>query len=358
MMESINTETTDQEGTCLNCDSVVQEDFLYCAKCSQRLRTSKISVGALMTDFVSSMFNFDSRFFQSFLKMLKPGELSRLYMIGKRKRYLNPARLFLFSMLFHFGVLAYITKGAEVEINTDILSSKISKSLTKATLLTRYDSLVAVIPIDTTAEMDSLRSHLFKDIIDAPVDSISFGRNTTVTGSDDLFQKKYHFDDVINMPEEEFLTHYKIEGFWKSTIAKQSLRLYRDPSAVYTFFIGNLIWGVVLSLLFLSFVMKSLYWSGKRFYVEHLILLMHIHSFIFILVGLALLLDILTNNAIGVWLWVTAGIAAIYFFISIYRYYGQGLFKTFIKFLVILFAYVFIISIFALFILMISLLVF
>lgn len=352
-------ETSNKEGTCLNCDSLVQEDFLYCAKCSQRLRTSKISVGSLMSELVASMFNFDSRFFQSSFKMLKPGDLTKLYIAGKRKRYLNPARLFLFAMLFHFGVLAYITKDVEMEIGTEDLTSEVKKNQTQKAMLLRYDSIVNEIEIDTTPLLDTLRNRLFYMVsYDTNIDSFSFDDDITISGGGNLLKRRYHYDDIFNMNEEDFLSHYKIKGFMQRIIARQGLRLYRNPSAMYSYFLGNLIWAVVLSLLFLSFVMKMIYWRGKRFYVEHFILLMHIHSFIFILVGLALIIDKLTNNSIGVWLWSSVVISAGYFFLSIYRYYGQGIVKSFFKYLFILFSYFFIITIFVMVILLISMLVF
>ncbi len=306
------------------------------------------------------MFNFDSRFFQSFYKILLPGQLTKLYISGKRKRYLNPARFFLFSMLFHFAVLAYITKDSlAIDIGSDIDSHELSKNLARSELLYQFDSLVNIIPIDTNANLDTLRNRLFYDVENSSTrDSFRFGDNENVSGTGNLLRQSYHLDDIINMQEKEFLDHYKIEGIWKRTVAQQGLRFYRNPQGVSAFFISNLIWAVALSLLFLSFVMKMLYIRSKRFYVEHFVLLMHIHCFVFILVGVALLIDVLTNNAIGEWLWGTAIISSIYFFASMYRYYQQGIIKTFFKFLFIMFAYSFIISIFALFMLLISMLIF
>lgn len=345
-------------GICLNCDAAVQEDFLYCARCSQRLRSSKITVGSLFKEFVSSMFNFDSRFFQSFLKLLIPGKLTIEYISGKRKRYFNPVRLFIFSMVFHFAVIAYISKDLQVQLGDINHSSDLAKNVAEYNLLQAYDSLINVIPIDTTQEMDSLRSHLFENVINGMGDSINIQENGIVQLSGTTNNRSYHIDDILNMDESKFLDHYKIEGFKQRLFTRQTLRMYRNPQALFGYFIGNLLWAVVLSILFLTLVMKLLYIRKKRFFVEHLILLMHIHSFIFIMVGLALIIDRLLNNAIGPWLWTTSGIAAIYFFWSMYKYYGQGFFKTFMKYLFVLLSYLFIITIFVGLILMISLLVF
>lgn len=311
-----------------------------------------------MSEFVSSMFNFDSRFFQSFAKLLIPGKLTKEYIAGKRKRYLNPARFFLFSMLFHFAVLAYVSK--DVDVTLGDLDTDITKLAARAEMVSTYDSLVNHLQIDSTQALDSLRSKLFGDVIDGVNDSIGFSDNSMIKieGVGESSSRKFHTKDILNMKEAEFLDHYKIKGFTNRIFTRQLLRMSRDPQALFSYYIGNLLWAVVLSILFLSFILKLLYIRSKRFFVEHLILLMHIHSFVFVLVGIALLTDILTNNAIGLWLWATAGITFIYFFFSFYRYYEQGLFKTFMKYMFFLLCYSVIIGIFATVILLISLLVF
>ena len=147
-------------------------------------------------------------------------------------------------------------------------------------------------------------------------------------------------------------------GFQDRLITRQMLRAYRNPKGVFSFFIGNLLWAVILSIVFLSFIMKLLYIRGKRFFVEHMILLMHIHSFIFIFLGFVILIIKYWENGGDSLIWISFSIAAIYFLISMFRYYGQGIIKTFIKFFFIGLSYLFIITIFASIILLISMFLF
>lgn len=361
-MSDLDNISTHQDNTedksCLNCNATVQEDFLYCAKCSQRLRTSKISVGSLLSEFVSSMFNFDSRFFQSFFKLWQPGRLTKEYISGRRKRYLNPARFFLFCMIFHFAVLGYMTKDANEDLNG--IDNMLPELAAEADLLHKYDSLVTVLPIDTIG-LDTLRTSLFSDMSKRVGDSIPINNAGFINldGIPGHISKKYHIDDIADMEESEFLDHYAIEGFNKRIFTKQMLRMSRNPQGVYTFFLGNLLWAAVLSIVFLSFVLKLLYVRSKRFFVEHLILLMHVHSFIFIIVGIGMLADkYISKDSDPLWTSFMALAGLLYFFVSMYFYYEQGIFKTIIKYLFILFSYLFIIIIFVVFILFISLLIF
>jgi len=352
------TSEKDFTNQCLNCEAVVQEDYKFCAKCSQRLRNSKISVWSLLSEFVSGIFNLDSRLFQSFSKLFRPGTLTTEYIAGKRKRYLNPARFFLFSMVFGLGVLAFVLNdipGIEEDFLFNGHSDQLNQNIAEIALIKRYDSLITRHPIDTLT-IDSFKSELFQTKVRRRRDSIrlpSFQRNGTA-----VVNQKFHIDDILNMEEEAFLDHYNIETWKTRFLVKRALRSYLNPSGAFTFFIGNLIWAVILSQIFLSFVMKLLYIRKKRFFVEHLILLMHIHCFILIMGGIVLLIDRLLGHVLGVWLWGLLGISALYFFISMYRYYGEGFVVTFFKFLFLMFAYLFIGAIFTVITLLISMLVF
>lgn len=332
------TSEKDFTNRCLNCGATVQEDYLYCAKCSQRLRTSKISVWSLLSEFVAGMFNLDSRLYQSLAKLMQPGFLTKAYIQGKRKRYLNPARFFLFSMLFHFAVLAYVIKGNQPDIMFGGDSTaELNQDMAEIALVKRYDSLAIMHPIDTIT-IDSLRKQLFQPTTSGRHDSIPLPG--TVGDFNSFDNHEYHINDILNMGEEEFLDHYGVETFSDRFLVKQELRLYRNPQGMFSFFLGNLIWAVALSFVFLSFIMKLLYIRKKRFYVEHLILMMHIHCFIFILLGISWLVDRWFGPTNGLWILAIVGISLLYFFLSIKKYYDQGFIKTLIKFIIILLAYI------------------
>jgi hypothetical protein len=86
-----------------------------------------------------------------------------------------------------------------------------------------------------------------------------------------------------------------------------------------------------------ALVLKILYIRQGRFYVEHLVYALHIHTFLYVSVivtSLAVMGANRTVPALGGWITGLMTIAiVVQIFLSIRRVYGQGWFMTLIKFL-------------------------
>jgi hypothetical protein len=97
---------------------------------------------------------------------------------------------------------------------------------------------------------------------------------------------------------------------------------------------------VFLPLLALS--MKPLYWRPKRYYVEHLLFLVHNHAFVFLVLSLMALLDLIP--VVGQHLGVVKFAAWVYMIWYLFRgmrnYYGQGRALTLAKYLTIGLSYI------------------
>lgn len=86
-----------QDTTCQNCG--YQVDKRYCSNCGQENVELHRSLQQLFSEFIEYTFYIDSSFWETFRNLLlNPGKLTRDYLTGKRKRYINPIKLyFLFS---------------------------------------------------------------------------------------------------------------------------------------------------------------------------------------------------------------------------------------------------------------------
>ena len=299
-------------------------------------------------------FNLDSRFFQTLGKFFFPGKLTEEYISGKRKKYINPARIFLFSLLFHFAALAFLVKGQNIKLGD---AQNLKDTLHDSHQRAKFDELIKEIEIDSTQKIDSLRKRLFTAADKLDSDSIRLSQIGTITGFD-YEDVPFALDDVVNMNENEFVEHYKIEGFKNKLITRQSIRIFRNPNEIMRFYIGNLIWAVALTVIFVSLFMKLLYIRRKKFFVEHLILLLHIHSFIFLITGVAIFIFLLDKNIGKFALLICSIVALLYFFLAMKKTYKQGIFKTFAKFCIIGMLYMFTISFFALIIFVFSMFIF
>ena len=85
--------------TCLNCGQQLKQEQLYCDNCGQKVHYSKLTVLSLIGEFIGGIFNLENGFYQSLIHLPFPGYLSRKFMEGKRKRFLNPIRFFLVALI-------------------------------------------------------------------------------------------------------------------------------------------------------------------------------------------------------------------------------------------------------------------
>jgi len=92
---------------------------------------------------------------------------------------------------------------------------------------------------------------------------------------------------------------------------------------------------IFLFLPLLALVMKALYWRQKRYYVEHLLFLIHNHAFVFLAATLMILIGRApyTDPVMG-WLWAAASMyMAWYLFRAMRKVYSQGRGITLAKYL-------------------------
>src|SRR4030095_10871822 len=86
---------------CLNCGTAVMGR--YCHVCGQENIEPKESFWHLVTHFFNDVTHFDGKFFITLKDLLlKPGFLTKEYMIGKRASYLNPVRMYVFTSAIFF----------------------------------------------------------------------------------------------------------------------------------------------------------------------------------------------------------------------------------------------------------------
>jgi len=91
----------------------------------------------------------------------------------------------------------------------------------------------------------------------------------------------------------------------------------------------------------LALIMKLLYWRPKRYYVEHLLFLVHNHAFVFLAFSIVALLT--SIPVVGPHLGLLDGLIWLYMIWYIFRamrvYYGQSRLLTTVKYLAIGFSY-------------------
>jgi hypothetical protein len=98
-----------KEKDCLNCGTQVIGSF--CHKCGQENIYPKESAWQLVSHFFRDITHFDGKFFTTLkFLILKPGFLSKEYIIGRRASYVNPVRMYLFTSALFFLIFFSIYK--------------------------------------------------------------------------------------------------------------------------------------------------------------------------------------------------------------------------------------------------------
>jgi hypothetical protein len=79
---------------CRNCGASVTGD--YCAACGQETRVRLPTARVFLREATGRYVALDGRLWRTLAALLvRPGFLHREYMVGRRRRYIRPARLFL-----------------------------------------------------------------------------------------------------------------------------------------------------------------------------------------------------------------------------------------------------------------------
>ena len=326
----------DSMNECLNCNNDLHDDHLFCPDCGQKIHNSKLSIWTLIAEFFAGIFNLENGLYTSLKWLPVPGYLSRKFMEGKRKRYLNPIRFFLVALIIHIAVLTDIIPLDAVSRGNIKSMEKLGQTQLHDEFIIMKDSLAERFSI---SEIDSLESVIFRNV---PIGRDSFTLNGPNTGggafiNSSLTEKTYRVKkaDLYELTMDEFMDNYNLNTYWEKAIATQILRAVRDTSGALRFAIGNLIWIIFSVILLEGLFMKLLYIRRKRYYVEHLVVLFNVHTFAFLVASLMFWIGHrfigYENNLDDIAILINA----VFFFLSIKYYYRQGWIKSFIKFLMI-----------------------
>ncbi len=105
------------EGACLNCGTELIGD--HCHSCGQQAHLHR-TLSAFMHDLLHGALHFDGKTWRTLPLLIgKPGELTRRYIDGQRKRFVSPMALFLFCIFLMFAVFQIAGISAPVDIPGD-----------------------------------------------------------------------------------------------------------------------------------------------------------------------------------------------------------------------------------------------
>ena len=390
------------KNTCGNCHSALG-NAEYCSHCGQKNTDGRITVREFFSVAINTVFNLESKFFQTIRDIVKPGKLTIEWFKGRHKPYFHPIRLFIVTALLLIAVLSLFitednsfqsddTETAQRAIyrkefikeidNFEALFLKDEKEKTIIDSLARTmregrinngrNFLIKYGLIDSLTNLEDksieeiisyYESELGPIITDSLVNVIKTRRASTQDSVElsnlvgDGARHKIANEDFVDLSPTEIADKYKIEGFFRRLHFKQRIRLDQSGKNLGPFVLGNSLWVALLMMPFLALILKLLYFRHDYYYVEHLIFSFHAHSFAFILFSIVCLFlkKIYFHPAI-----VFVGLFSlfIYVYLSLRAVYQQGKWKTLFKLLFANVVYVVMFGAFALMGFLVSIFIF
>ena len=220
---------------CANCGAPVPQK--YCGVCGQRLEAPLHSVWQFMQLAAEDVTHADSRLWRTLGALLfKPGHLTAEFLAGHRARYLPPVRLYLvLSLAFFLLASAVQTRFTVLRFDDDAPRSG--------------DKAVAARGDETPAQRAERLCGTGTARYDGP------GARLMVPWVPAACRK------IVADNGRELQTQF----------------LHNIPRAMFVF------------LPLLAGLMMLMYWRPRHYYVEHLLLLVHNHAFVFLVAGILLL---------------------------------------------------------------------
>lgn len=319
---------------CMNCNAVLLGNF--CVVCGQPNHNYAAPLWADIQDFFGNHFGFDTKFFRSVLPLLfRPGFLSREYSAGRRVRYINPLRLYLFSSILFFLVAWSAAPKNFFHFNDQ--ASKPARISQPAKAL-------------TSAEQREIRDNPYlsaqqkQALLNAATDREAQAGNTSAAAQPHAGPTS---NSTNSEPNISFTSTDNRDNNIKGTVLGRHFSMPKSEfeTRMIQAMESNLPKLMFVFLPLVALLLKIFYLRSGRYYMEHLIFALHNHAFIFVTLLVMVLANLLGREVA----WVTAPAhyfnvilgwyIVIYVFLAMLFYYRQSFLKTLMKYLLIGFIY-------------------
>lgn len=317
---------------CLNCDAVVPDKF--CSNCGQENIELKEDFLHVAVHSIGHYFHFESRFFSSIVPLFtKPGLLTQEYFAGKRASHLNPISMYIFiSILFFFLFTA----------NSNINKRGIIKDNTPEEKAVTQAEIEEVKAIVGDAVSEEAGDYTYTTLQQAALGSVSTENSEGVVVYTNPAVAEAGKETVA--PEERAL---EADAAANPTLSVKFRQVMNDDLSSELFV--NKLWSHLPKMMFIllplfALILMLVYRNSNKFYVEHLIYSIHVHSFIFLFCSALMLISWLAPSLSD---WISLfGLAVIVWYIyrSMRNIYKSSRWRTIYKFFLLSFVYNFLLA--------------
>ena len=320
---------------CANCHADLAGE--YCASCGQRHEPHIHTVAHFASEAFESISHADSRLWRTLWYLFsRPGFLTKEFFAGRRASYLPPFRLYLvLSVIFFVVVGLGGGEGPSVEIEKprtaeDVAAmNELADQFAKQQLAPMTDEARERIASQLRAIAAEQAARLGQEQAKDP----AAGPKTDAQADDDI---DLMTGEGVNSGIEDFCDGFRASTRsgtnTESTAKQQSVlrwcRKYGEEgfSAVGETLAHNIPKAMFVFLPLLALCMKLIYWRPKRYYVEHLLFMVHNHAFVFLVTAAVMLVGLIPYVGDYAWplYWAAFLYIAWYIYKAMRNVYHQG----------------------------------
>lgn len=324
-----------KEKDCLNCGTIVQGR--YCHVCGQENIVTRQNFWGLARHFIYDVFHFDGKFFDTVKYFFsRPGFIAREYTAGKRQKYLDPVRMYLFTSAVFFLVFFSIEglkninvpdKASTHPAERRAMAVKLQEKLKRKPGDSLLKARIALL-LDTTKQVN--------------VDSLEETSEVHLFSGDKKYASLHEYDSI-----QQALPANQKDGWFSRRLNRKSLQLaekYKNGNegvkAFLEIFLHKLPYMLFISLPFFALILKLLYIRRKNFYYsDHAVFTLYHYVFSFILLLLVFMVSYLHERLEWGFLSFLLTLLLLswpaYLVIEMKKFYRQGWAKTLGKFLLL-----------------------
>ena len=309
-----------EDKTCLNCRYVVENRF--CSDYGQENTDTRKTFHHLFIHFFEDLTHYENAFWKTIKNLLlKPANLTKEYLSGKRLSYLAPVRLYIFISFITFLLIALFP-------NEESKSGEIGEK-------------------EATPKTENINETKHEKIKNNPKDAIKTKKKESVTLDNISYSSVKELDSIQKQASEsEKLSDFKYWIVKKILIVKENSTNKEITEKFLESFIHNLPKVLFVFMPFFAFTLWVFHDKKQWYYFDHGIFTLHYFSFL-LLIYLILFLSTETLSLfgesgvisfiIGTFNFIGYSWMVYYFFPAHRRFYGETRLVSFIKSSILLF---------------------
>ncbi|SHI81126.1 Protein of unknown function [Hymenobacter daecheongensis DSM 21074] len=377
---------------CPNCGTSLASAANFCPTCGQENHDLKVPLGHLLYELIEGIFHFDAKFWTTARTLFtRPGQITHDFVAGRRARYVPPVRLYIFVSLIFFFLVTKLSdtkltvdeanltqqQQSEARFQRQLVAQGVPPAVAAQPRFTQFykefeqqllDSLRAARrrPGSTAAagaaELERQYARLL--VLQTRADSLLLAQSNrqllavglNYTGTPTAEKRPF----TLVLPRGAFVAmryanparldstlraHGQATSWYNRTLLRQTARIMSPLTRREGMREGvleqsrELLHRVVKNASLMMFLLMPvvagllllLYWRHSKFYYEHLIFSVHLHTIIFLVLSLVCALWLITGLGVAALLGALV-LLGVYFWLALKTMYGQNIWRTTFKF--------------------------